>query len=258
MNGVKFYGQREPDEVISYAAACMSTCGGAIAPLFAQLLESRNGYHYDAENLHSYPGGIGAEINEEAVLAGSLQFMQDMGVDMPEGTRVNQAIYVAIDGSLSGVFAISYAKSKSAANGLATLCYYRGLTPVMTGGDFMLSESFIRSKFGVNTRRMEFPDGDIRQALLQKQPQEGARALAMTTHEGLAGAAFAVTGARAVHSASIAGVAVHMLGGILGLAIMLILALVGAEYLLTPANVLLYDLIWMIPGLLITEWTRSV
>ena len=258
MNGVKFYGQRDPDEVVSYTAALMSLCGGAIAPLFIQLLDSRSGHHYDASNLHSYPGGIGAEVNEEAVLAGSLQFMQDMGVDMPEGTRVNQAIYVAIDGSLSGVFATSYTKSKSAANGLATLCSYRGLTPVMTGGDFMLTERFLHTKFGVNTRRMEFPQQEIRQELLQKQPEEGARALAMTTREGLAGAAFAVTGARVLRSASIAGVAVHMLGGILGLVIMLVLALVGAEYLLTPANVLLYDLIWMIPGLLITEWTRSV
>ena len=258
MNGVKFYGKRDPDEVVSCAAALMNACGGGMAPLFMQLLESRSGYHYEAESLRSYPGGIGAVVNEEAVLAGSLQFMQDMGVDMPEGTRVNQAIYVAIDGSLSGVFAISYAKSKAAANGLTTLCAYRGLTPLMTGGDFMLTESFIRSKFGVNTRRMEFPDRNIRQELLQKQPEEGIPALALTTREGLTGAAYAVTGARAVRSASIAGVTVHMLGGILGLVIMLVLALVGAEALLTPANVLLYDLIWMIPGLLITEWTRSV
>ena len=122
----------------------------------------------------------------------------------------------------------------------------------------MLTESFLHNKFGVNTRRMEFPQQDVRQELLRKQPEEGTRALAMTTREGLANAAFAVTGARALRSASIAGVTVHMLGGILGLVIMLVLALVGAEYLLTPANVLLYDLIWMIPGLLITEWTRTL
>lgn len=258
MNGVKFYGSRKPDDVISYATALMNECGGTMAPLFNQLLENRNGYHYETTNLRSYNGGIGAEVNEEAVLAGSLQFMQDMGVDMPEGTRVNQAIYLAIDGSLSGVFAITYNKSKSAANGLTTLCAYRGLTPVMTGGDFMLTESFLHSKFGVNTRRIAFPSREDRLGLLSKQPEEGEPALALTTHEGLAASAYAVTGARAVRSASIAGVAVHMLGGILGLVIMLVLALVNAEHLLTPVNVLLYELIWMIPGLLITEWTRSV
>ncbi len=256
LNGVKFYGHRDPDEVVSCAAALMNACGGTMAPLFSQLLESRSGYHYDAENLHSYPGGIGAEVNEEAVLAGSLQFMQDMGVEMPEGTRVNQAVYVAIDGSLCGVFAITYTKTKSASNGLSTLCSYRKLTPVMTGGDFMLTESFLRSKFSANTRRMEFPPRSVRQSL-PDLPSEPSPALAMTTREGLAGAAYAVTGARALRSASVAGVTVHMLGGIAGLVIMLVLALVGAEHLLNPANVLLYELIWMIPGRLITELTRT-
>ena len=258
MNGVKFYGQRKPDDVVSYAAALITAAGGGMAPLFSQLLESRNGYHYEAEDLHRYAGGVGAVVNEEAVLAGTLTFMQDMGVDMPEGTRVNQAIYVAVDGQLCGVFAISYVKVKSAANGLTTLCAYRGLTPVLTAGDFMLTESFLRGKFGINTRRMAFPDQKQREELAAKQPEEGAPALALTTHEGLASAAYAVTGARALRSASIAGVTVHMLGGILGLVVMLVLGILGAEHLLTPANVLLYDLIWMIPGLLVTEWTRSV
>ena len=258
MNGVKFYGRKDPDEVVAYAAALIAAGGGGMVPLFNQLLESRNGYHYEAEGLRSYPGGIGAVINEEAVLAGTLSFMQDMGVEMPQGTRVNQAIYVAIDGQLCGVFAITYTKTKSAAAGITTLCAYRKLTPVLTGGDFMLTESFLRGKFGINTRRMAFSDRKTREEIRNCQPDEGTPALALMTQEGLAGAAYAVTGARALRGASIAGVAVHMLGGILGLVIMLLLGIVGAKDLLTPVNVLLYELVWMIPGLLITEWTRSV
>lgn len=258
MNGLKFYGTRNPDEVVAYAAAVITADGGSMAPLFSQLLESRSGYHYDAENLQSYPGGIGGVVNEEAVLAGTLSFMQSMGVDMPEGTRVNQAVYVAIDGQLCGVFAVTYNKVKSSAVGLTTLCSYRGLTPVMSTGDFMLTESFLRGKFGVNTRRIAFPDRKVRKELSERTSEENAPALALTTREGLAGAAYAVTGSRALRSASIAGVTVHMLGGILGLLMMLALAIVGAGQLLTPSNILLYELIWMIPGLLITEWTRSV
>ena len=34
--------------------------------------------------------------------------------------------------------------------------------------------------------------------------------------------------------------------------------LFGITGILTPMNVLLYELIWMVPGLLITEWTRSI
>lgn len=259
MNGVKFYGTRDPDTVVAYGTALITACGGGMAPLFSALLDSRNGYHYSAKELRSYPaGGVGGEVNGESVLAGTLKFMQDMGVDMPAGTKVNQAVYVAIDGQLGGVFAITYGKVKATAAALTTLCAYRRLMPVLTTSDFILTESFIRSRFGVNTRRIAFPERSVRLELADKQPEEGTPALALTTNEGLSGPAFVVTGARALRSACRLGVTVHMMGGILGLVMMLLLAILGAEYLLTPGNVLLYELIWLIPGFLITEWTRSV
>lgn len=258
LNGVKFYGTRDPDEVVAYAAALIGADGGSMAPLVSQLLESRSGYHYEVEGLRSYPGGIGGVVNDEAVLAGTQAFLESMGVDMPKGTKVSQAVYLAIDGQLCGVFAVSYSKVKSSAAGLTTLCSYRRLTPVMVTGDFMLTESFLRGKFGVNTKRMAFPNRKVREELAQRQPREGDPALALTTRQGLAGMAYAVTGSRALRSSYIVGTVVHMLGGILGLAIMAALTVVGADHLLTAYNILLYQLVWMIPGLLVTEWTRSV
>ena len=259
MNGVKFYGDRDPDEIVAYTTALICANGGGLEPLFTQLLDSRNGYHYDVENLQCYGnGGIGGEVCGEPVLVGVLSFLQDMGVEMPEGTKVSQAVYTAIDGQLCGVFAITYGKVKSSAAGLTTLCSYRGLRPVLISGDFMLTDSFLRSKFSVKTRPMAFPSRGDRAAMADKLPPEDAASSALTTHEGLAPMAYALTGARAVKTASTVGMLVHMIGGILGLAMMLTLAILGAESLLTPMNLLLYELIWMIPGLLISEWTRSV
>jgi len=259
MNGVKFYGKRTPDDVVAYGTAIINAAGGVLVPLFNQLLDSRNGYHYDPDQLRCYPnGGVGGEVNGEAVLAGSLSFMQSMGVEMPEGTRVKQAVYVAIDGELGGVFAVSFGKTKAYANGLQTLCAYRGLKPILITNDFLLTESFLKSKFSINTKKITLPEGNVRRELAEKTPPEETQSLVLLTHEGLAGAAYSVTGARALQSAVNTGVAVHMLGGILGLVMMLVLAILNADYLLTPANVLLYELIWMIPGFLITEWTRII
>ena len=259
MNGVKFYGSRNPDQVVAYGAAVIMADGSSIAPLFSQLLESRNGYHFEVQELRCYDnGGIGGVVNNEAVLVGTLSFMKEMGVEMPEGARVSQAVYVAVDGMLGGVFAITYNKVKNASIGLTTLCAYRGLTPVMTAVDFMLTEEFIGKKFGVHTSRIAFPGRKKREALRLAEPDPDTPALALTTRDGLAGIAYGVTGARALYSACRVGMIVHILGGVLGLLIMLALTIVKADWLLTPVNLLLYELVWMIPGLLITEWTRSV
>lgn len=258
MNGVKFYGETDPDTVAAYATAIIAANGGGLAPLFNQLLDSRSGRHYEAENLRAYGGGLGGEVCGEPVLVGVASFLQEMGVEIPEGTRVSQAVYVAVDGELSGLFALNYVKERSVAMGLRALCSYRRLRPVLTTSDFMLTENFIRSKFGINIRRMLLPERSVRSELAAIEPDKEAAGLALVTNESLASFAYAVAGARSVRSAWVAGTVVHVLVGLLGIAIMAILAVLGERELLTPANVLAYELIWMIPGLLISEWTRAV
>ena len=258
LNGVKFYGSRDPDQVVAYCAALVSADGGGLVPLFEHLLTSRNGRHYDVENFRGYDGGIGGEICGEPVLMGTLNCLKAMGVEIPDGTAVNQAVYAAIDGEFCGVFAVTYAKAKSSAAGLRTMCSYRGLRPVLVTEDFMLTESFIRSRFTVNTRRVCFPERAVRKELAAVEAGEETPAMALITTKGLAPYAFAITGARSVRTASWIGLVIHLLGGVLGLAMMAVLAYLGEAELLTPVNVLLYEMVWLIPGLLITEWTRSL
>ena len=259
MNGVKFFGSRATEEVLAYATAVVEADGSGLAPLFRQVLDSRNGRSYDAENLRRYEnGGIGGTVLDESVLVGTLEFLKDMGVEVPGGIQVSQAVCVAIDGELCGVFAISYEKTRSATAGLSTLSSYRGLNPVMISGDFMLSERFIRSKFSIKSKRLLFPNEETRNLLQTIAPEEEAEAALLATVEGLAPMAYCVTGARSVRAASNLGVTLHMVGGILGMLVVLTLVILGAMHLLTPANMFLYQLVWMIPGWLVTEWTRSI
>ena len=259
LNGVKFYSDRDPDEVIAYTTALITKAGGGLVPVFQQLLTSRSAPVYEVVNFQNYgDGGIGGEVCDEPVLLGSLNFLQDMGVEIPEGTMVNQAVYAAIDGQLCAVYAMSYAKMRSAAAGLVTLCGYRKLTPVILCSDFTLTESFIRAKFNIKARRMIFPTRDERAQLLSRQPDPESPVLAISTREELVSTAYVVTGARALRLSTKLAVTIHLIGGILGLLIMLVLAILGNTELLTPTNILLYQLIWAIPGILVTEWPRIV
>ena len=258
-NGVKFYGDRDPDEIVSYTASVMMAAGGGLVPAFRQLLKSRNGSVRKVERFQAYEnGGIGGEIREESVLLGTLDFLQDMGVEIPEGTMVSQAVYAAIDGQLCAVYAISYAKMRSASAGLVTLCGYRKLTLLKKPGDFMLTESFLRSKFNIKTNRIRFLNREEAAQLDQFRPDPNEPVLALTTRDELISTAYAITGARALRQSTRLGLGIHLIGGILGLITMLILGYLGSVELLTPTNVLLYQLIWAVPGLLVTEWTRTV
>lgn len=258
MNGVKFFGKRSTDEVVAYATALVVANNSGLAPIFTQVLDSRNGRHYDVEEFRVYDnGGIGGIVCDESVLVGSMSFMKEMGVDVPEGLKVHQAICVSVDGELCGLFAPSYESARVSAMGITALCGNRGLNPIVAGEDFLLTESFVRSQFGVKPRKVLFPQMRERAQLREKTPDADRPALALSTRDGLSSFACSVSGARALRTASRLGVAIHMVGGILGLAMMATLTVLGALELLTPVNVFAYQLVWMIPGLLITEWTRT-
>ena len=259
LNGVKFYGDRDPDEVVSYTTSLISAAGGGLVPVFRQLLSSRDCAEHPVENFRNYgEGGVGGEVCNEPILLGTLNFLQDMGVEIPEGTMVNQAVYAAIDGQLCAVFAISYAKMRSAAAGLVSLISSRKLIPVLTGGDFMITDSLLRGKFGINTRRIAFPSREVRNALSECQADPDSVSMAMATRDELVSYAYAVSGARALRTSCRLGMVIHLLGGILGMLIMLVLAYLGSTELLIPSHIFLYQLIWLLPGLLVTEWTRTV
>ncbi len=256
MNGVKFFGNREPDEVVAYGAALIFADKNGLAPLFDQVLESRNCLHLSAQNLEFYDGGVSGEVRGEPVMVGSISFLQEMGVEIPEGMRVPQAVCVAVDGILSGLFAISYEKTRMAQSGLHALCYYRQIKPLIYDGDFLLTPEFLKDKFSIKPKRIAFADKDLRNAVAELKPDREAPAAVLSTQPDMASLAYGISGAKALRTASILGLGVHMAGGILGIAIMLILTLLGETELLTPLNVILYQLVWSLPGILLTEWTR--
>ncbi len=259
LNGIKFYSDRPSAQVVSYAASLIFEAGGGLVPLFRNLLASRSATEYPVENFRDYGrGGIGGEVNGEPVLLGSLEFLEEMGVEVPPGTMVSQAVCVSIDGQLVAVIAISYAKMRSAAAGIVSLCGCRKLKTLLLAGDFMMTDSFIRNKFSIRTRRLILPSKEVRAELAQRKADPEADVLALVTRDDLVSTAYAITGSMSLRTACRVGSFIGIIGGIAGIVIMLALSYLGATELLSPARVILYQLVWMVPSLLATEWTRVV
>ena len=89
-------------------------------------------------------------------------------------------------------------------------------------------------------------------------PEEGSKPLALVTKPGLAPVAYGITGARSAYTAAMLGTLIQFIGGALGVIMMIVLVCIGALYLITPVNMFLYQLLWLVPGWLITEWARTI
>ncbi len=258
INGMKFYTRRDPDLIIAMAAAVAVQSRTCFEGLFNQLLESRNAPRYAASHRQVYDdGGVSAQVCGLPVLMGTLTFLKNSGIPIPEEAGVTQAVYVAIDGELSGIFAVSFGKLRRVRSGLGTLCSHRHLKVLLTSDNFLLDAAFVKSKFRVSSRRFQIPDAQSRAALAAWQPDpESGELCALTTQEGLSAAAYAITGGRTLESATWFGSLLHVTGGSVGMLLVLVLMLVDALGLVNPGYLLLFQLLWAIPGFLLTEWTR--
>ena len=258
LNGMKFYGSVDPDMVLCYAGSLVCHEGGSLCTVFRSLMAGRYIRHARVEEFCSYPGGLSALVDGEPVAVGTLEFMKQLGIEVPKNAQIRHAVYAAVDGNLSGVFAVCYSRSKAAAAGLRNICGYPRLRPTLVTPDFMISHRFLQEILRVNAKHLLLPDPVTCSRMRSKEPAEDATVVALLTKEGFPQRTFAVTGARAICSAQKMGALIHVLGGSLGLAAVTLLALIGAWHLITPVNLLAYCLLWMIPGWLITEWTRYV
>ena len=258
LNGVKFLGDMDPDEVIASAASLMRANGGGLEPVMTQLLKSRNGFFYIPEDVQLLSNGVSGMIKERKYLLGLKECLEAEGIEIPETALVNQAVYFAADGQLQAVFALNYSRTKASAGGLVSLNSCRKIRPMVLADNFMINTALIREKFGIKAKRYDFPDRELRTDLAAFQPDPELTGAALITQQNLSSAVYAVSGSKALFTSCRLGMWLSIFAGFVGLLIMAALAYLGDLQLLSPLNILLYQLVWVIPGLLFTEWARTV
>lgn len=252
MNGMKMYSELPVRQVVGYATAVVQAAGSGLLPLFEEVMKNEDGRRYTADSFRQYEGGgLGAEIRGDVVLMGSLPFMRLMGVAVPEGIRVQSAVYLSVNKELAGVFALSYQPSAGTRSGLGYVLRSKGLTPILATRDFMITPALVKKRYKLSVDRFEFPIVAERVALSDPQTAEGRQGALMSRDHFLSFAG-AVAGSRLLRRTVHGAVAVSLLGGIFGLMLMAVLTYVGAVQALSALNLLLYTLLWLLPTLLIT------
>lgn len=255
LNGMKIYSDRYVPQIVGYAAAVVETAGSGLVPLFDEIRKSQNGRHYTVDSFRRYEGGgLGAELGGDVVLMGSLAFMKLMRVRMSEGTKLRQAVYMAINGELAAVFALNYDPAPTVKAGLLSLTRLKGLTPLLATRDFMITPQFLKHRYKLSPDRIEFPTVEERARLSSpeavREPKQGA----LMVRGSFQCFTAAITGARAMRSAARGTLAVSVAGGVLGLAVMFLLTLISTPQALSAWDLTVFTLLWLLPSLLVTSF----
>ena len=260
-NNIKFNGikviAKDADRVIGYAAATAKATGIALYPLFEEELQNRNARRFRADRYRFYEsGGVGAEVSGDVVLMGTLDFMRRMGVHMESGMKLRQAVYTSVNGELAAVFAIKYTPKESVRRGLAAISENRHFQTVFTTRDFLLTPDLVRDRYEIALTNIIYPSAKERIHLSEKELKKKGKQGALLADDAFGGFADAVAGGRVLKSAVTAAMILTLLNGLIGLGLMAVLTFRFGFEAATAVNLLLYQLAWLIPTLLLTGWTR--
>lgn len=254
LNGVKIFGDFPIEKVVAVTATVIRDSGSALEKVFHDLLRSQGAVYRRGEDLTAFEGGGICEfIRGEQILVGSASFMVLMDIALPPGLKVKNAVFCAINGDLAGIFALNYHLPGTVAPAIDSLIRNR-ITPVLATRDFNLIPSMLRQRFKLPVERLEFPPVNRRRELSEPEQEHSETLTAVLCREGLGPYAEAVVGSRRLRTAVRQSAALSCLGSVVGALLAFYLTYVAAYNSLTPLNLTLFLLMWLVPTPLIAGW----
>ena len=252
LNGIKVYGEKVP-HAVSYAASLIRASGSGLERLFGGLLRSEGGSYRELSDFSFYEeGGCSAVIRGESVLLGTAPFLRKMDVRLPGNLNLQTGLYLAVDRQLVAVFAVKYNPSENVDWALRMLRRSR-ITPILASRDPSITPALLKRKFG-RAVKVEYPPLAARLALSELEQGRG-RPRALLLREGLLPYAETVAGAHRLRRSVSACTRLSLLGSGAGMLLAYYLCSVEALALMTPLTLLVFQLLWLLPIALLTEWT---
>lgn len=254
VSGIKVFGSWPAERVVGYTATLIHASGCGLDQMFHALLRSQGAVYRKAEEFACYEGGgMSAVIRSDRVLVGSAAFMNLMEVALPPGLSVKNAVFCAINGELAGIFALNYTLPDLVYPSVSALLQER-ISPVLATRDFNLIPSMLQQRFRLPADRMDYPPVERRRELSDPDQFHSGRLAAVLCREGLYPFAEAVAGARRLGKAVRLGAWLACAGAAIGVLLACYLTSAGAFASLSPFNLLIYTVLWLVPSWFITGW----
>lgn len=257
VNGIKVFGDFPIERVVAVTATLIRESGSGLDKLFRDLLRAQGGLYRTCKDYACYEGGgMSGVIRDQQVLVGSAAFMTLMEIRLPQGLNVKNAVFCAIDGELAGIFALNYSLHPAISPALYALIHNK-ISPVLATRDFNLIPAMLRQRFKLPVEKMEYPAVERRMELSNPDQDHDPILTAVLCREGLAPFSEAVVGAQRLRVATKLSCALVCLGAVVGVLLAFYLTVSLAFASLSASNLLIFQLMWLVPTYLISGWVNK-
>lgn len=257
VNGIKVFGDFSVEKVVAVTATLIRESGCGLDKLFRDLLRAQGGLYRRCSDFACYEGGgVSGVIRDQQVLVGTAAFMTLMEIRLPQGLNVKNAVFCAVDGELAGIFALNYALHPTIAPSLHALIHNK-ISPVLATRDFNILPAMLRQRFKLPVEKMEYPAVERRMELSDPEQEHDPVLTAVLCREGLGPFSEAVVGAQRLRRATRLSCGLICLGCVVGVLLAFYLTVSLAFSSLSAANLLVFQLMWLVPTYLISGWVNQ-
>lgn len=258
LNGIKIFEGFSLERVVGYTATVIRDADSELSRVFYELLRTSGSTYRMASSLRFQEGsGYSANINGDSVLVGSASFMTLMQIEIPKGRHIRNAVFCAINGELAGLFALRYELPDVVRPSIRALLQ-DGIEPILATRDFNLTPAMLKNKFNLPTERMQYPPIDRRRDLSAPTSEHNETLTAVLGREGIGTYAEAVIGCHRLNRAVRIMTFLTLLGAVIGLALGAWLTGAQAYTALSPENMLIFQLCWLVPTYLFGNWVSRI
>lgn len=252
LHGLKVLGDFSLEKTISYVASVIGETKSGLSGVFSDLLRSTYGKTEKVSNLKYHEsGGIEAEVGGDTVLIGTSAFMVRDGIDISSGIMVKNAVFVAINGQLAGVFNINYKANADVERALQSLVKKK-IPVILAVRDFNMLPTMVEPLFSLKDGVLDYPEVEQRIDLSEEEQFLHGDAVAIVTRNGLYPVSSAVIASKKLRSATIRNIILTTASSVIGMLLMFYLTFIQKPILITPHTVFAFAALWCLPVYLLS------
>ena len=251
ITGIKIFDQKLADKIIRYTGSLLSAARSGLAAPFSDFMDRQGISHMRIDSYEICEGGFSTLVRNENILCGTASCLSLYGVSIPPELNMKNAMYVALDGKLSGIVTVAYRPTKSVQSAMISML--RGHLKLFVGGrDFNISPLMVQQKLQIPVDDMEYLPFRQACAAADNEPEKVPHTAAVSVHSTPGTVAETVIGARRLRIITGINTVISVVTAVLGMLIMLLFARLGAGGSVSPSSLCEYMLAMEIITILVS------